>query len=66
MISASSESSSAGPAIGFYIACTVSDAPIEPAMRASATYNVFLLPGLAVVTSRPQLTLWLPHAIGLH
>jgi tripartite ATP-independent transporter DctM subunit len=52
--------------IGFYVACTVSDAPIEPAMRASVTYNAFLLLGLAVVTALPQLTLWLPHAIGLH
>ena len=52
--------------IGFYIACTVGDAPVEPAMRASVTYNVFLLAGLAVVAALPQITLWLPHAIGLH
>jgi C4-dicarboxylate transporter, DctM subunit len=52
--------------IGFYIACTVSDAPINPAMRASAIYNIFLLLGLAVVMLLPQLTLWLPHALGLH
>ena len=33
--------------IGFHIACTVSDAPMNPAMRASAIYNLFLLLGLA-------------------
>jgi tripartite ATP-independent transporter DctM subunit len=52
--------------IGFYIACTVGDAPVEPAMRASAVYNIFLLAGLIIVAAFPQLTLWLPHAIGLH
>ena len=52
--------------IGFYIACTVSDAPINPAMRASAIYNVFLLLGLIVVMLVPALTLWLPHTLGLH
>jgi C4-dicarboxylate transporter, DctM subunit len=52
--------------IGFYIACTVGDAPINPTMRASAIYNLFLLIGLAVVMMLPQVTLWLPHALGLH
>jgi C4-dicarboxylate transporter DctM subunit len=52
--------------IGFYIACTVSDAPVNPAMRASAIYNVFLLIGLVIVMLLPGLTLWLPHALGMH
>ncbi len=52
--------------IGFYIACTVSDAPINATMRASVAYNIFLLVGLAVVVMLPQITLWLPHALGLH
>jgi C4-dicarboxylate transporter, DctM subunit len=52
--------------IGFYIACTVSDAPINPAMRASMVYNIALLLGLLVVMLLPALTLWLPHALGLH
>jgi C4-dicarboxylate transporter DctM subunit len=52
--------------IGFYIACTVSDAPVNPAMRASAIYNVFLLIGLVIVVLVPGLTLWLPHALGMH
>jgi C4-dicarboxylate transporter DctM subunit len=51
--------------IGFYIACTVSDAPINPAMRASAVYNLALLLGLVVVMFVPGLTLWLPHAFGM-
>ena len=52
--------------IGFHIACTVSDAPMAPAMRASLFYNVFLLLGLALVIVFPPLTLFLPHAFGLH
>ncbi len=52
--------------IGFYIACTVSDAPTTPAMRASAIYNLFLIIGLAIVVLVPQLTLWLPHLFGLN
>ena len=52
--------------IGFYIACTVSDAPLTATMRASVTYNLFLLIGLAVVVLLPGVTLWLPHAVGLH
>ena len=52
--------------IGFYIACTVGDAPIVPTMRASLVYNLFLLVGLAVVVLLPQVTLWLPRLLGLH
>ena len=52
--------------IGFYIACTVGDAELTPAMRASAFYNLFLVIGLAIVVLLPQLTLWLPHLLGLH
>ena len=52
--------------IGFYIACTVGDAPMNPAMRASVTYNFCLLIGLAIVAMVPELTLWLPHLLGLH
>ena len=52
--------------IGFYIACTVSDAPTTPAMRASAIYNLFLIIGLAIVVLVPQLTLWLPRFFGLN
>ena len=51
--------------IGFHIACTISDAPMNPAMRASAFYNLFLVIGLAIVVVLPGLTLWLPHAVGL-
>jgi TRAP-type C4-dicarboxylate transport system permease large subunit len=51
--------------IGFYIACTIGEAPMTPAMRASAFYNIFLLLGLAVVLLVPQLTLFLPHMLGL-
>ena len=50
--------------IGFHIACTVSDAPMNPAMRASAVYNLFLLLGLAIVVLVPGLTLWLPGVLG--
>ena len=35
-------------------------------MRASALYNVFLVLSLAIVVMVPPLTLWLPHALGLH
>ena len=52
--------------IGFHVACTVSDAPMAPAMRASLFYNLFLLLGLALVIVFPPLTLFLPHAFGLH
>jgi tripartite ATP-independent transporter DctM subunit len=52
--------------IGFHIACTVSDAPMNAAMRASFSYNLFLLLGLAIVVLIPGLTLFLPHAFGLH
>ena len=52
--------------IGFYIACTVSNAPLTATMRASLIYNLFLLIGLAVVVLVPGVTLWLPHAVGLH
>jgi len=52
--------------IGFYIACTVGDAPMNPTMRASVTYNFCLLIGLAIVAAVPALTLWLPHLLGLH
>jgi C4-dicarboxylate transporter DctM subunit len=52
--------------IGFYIACTVADAPMNPTMRASVTYNFCLLVGLAIIAAVPELTLWLPNAFGLH
>ncbi len=51
--------------IGFYIACSVGDAPATPAMRASLSYNLCLLAGLAIVVLVPPLTLWLPHLLGL-
>ena len=52
--------------IGFYIACTVTGAPLTATMRASLVYNLFLVAGLAVVVLAPQVTLWLPHLLGLH
>ena len=39
---------------------------MNPAMRASVTYNFCLLIGLAIVAMVPELTLWLPHLLGLH
>jgi C4-dicarboxylate transporter DctM subunit len=51
--------------IGFYIACTVGEAPINATMRSSAYYNVFLILGVIVVILFPQITLWLPTLFGM-
>ncbi|HEY5366803.1 MAG TPA: TRAP transporter large permease subunit, partial [Casimicrobiaceae bacterium] len=51
--------------IGFYVSCAVGEAPVNAAMRPSFFYNVFLILGLCVVILCPQLTLWLPHLLGM-
>ncbi|MBB3458705.1 tripartite ATP-independent transporter DctM subunit [Rhizobium sp. BK313] len=52
--------------IGFYIACTVGEAPINATMRSSMYYNAFLLMGVVVVILFPQITTWLPSLFGMH
>jgi C4-dicarboxylate transporter DctM subunit len=52
--------------IGYYMACTLGDAPAGPTMRPSLVYNVFLIVGLIAAILLPQVTLWLPHTFGLH
>jgi TRAP-type C4-dicarboxylate transport system permease large subunit len=51
--------------IGYYIACAIGEAPVNPTMRPSLIYNLFLLAGLAVVIMFPQITVWLPHHFGM-
>ena len=38
----------------------------DPTMRPSLIYNVVLVLGLILVVMFPQITVWLPHLIGLH
>jgi TRAP-type C4-dicarboxylate transport system permease large subunit len=52
--------------IGFYIACTVGEAPINATMRSSMYYNAFLIIGVVVVILFPQITTWLPAVFGMH
>jgi tripartite ATP-independent transporter DctM subunit len=51
--------------IGFYIACTIGEAPVNKAMRASYYYNIFLILGVIVVILFPQITTWLPTVFGM-
>jgi len=51
--------------IGYYIACAIGEAPVNPTMRPSVIYNIFLLAGLAVVIMFPEITVWLPHHFGM-
>ena len=51
--------------IGYYVACTVGEAPVHHTMRPSFVYNAFLVAGLVVVVLFPGLTVWLPHRFGL-
>jgi tripartite ATP-independent transporter DctM subunit len=51
--------------IGFYIACTIGEAPVNKAMRSSYYYNIFLILGLVVVILFPQITTWLPTVFGM-
>jgi C4-dicarboxylate transporter DctM subunit len=52
--------------IGFYIACTVGEAPVNATMRSSMYYNAFLILGVVVVILFPQITTWLPTMFGMH
>ncbi len=52
--------------IGFYIACTVGEAPVNATMRSSMYYNAFLILGVVVVILFPQITTWLPTVFGMH
>jgi tripartite ATP-independent transporter DctM subunit len=51
--------------IGFYIACTIGEAPVNATMRSSMYYNAFLLAGVVVVILFPQITTWLPSMFGM-
>lgn len=52
--------------IGYYVACTIGEAPPNITMRPSAMYNVFLILGLAIAIAFPPITLFLPGLFGLH
>jgi len=52
--------------VGYYVACTVGEAPPNATMRPSVVYNVFLILGLAIAILFPQITLFLPHHFGMH
>ena len=51
--------------IGFYVACAIGEAPAAVTMRPSLIYTVFLLAGLVAAIVFPEVTLSLPHALGL-
>ena len=51
--------------IGLYQACALGDAPAGPTMRPALIYASFLLIGLVLAILLPQVTLWLPHLLGL-
>jgi C4-dicarboxylate transporter, DctM subunit len=52
--------------IGYFIACAIGEAPVNATMWPSLIYNVVLVLGLVLVILVPQITVWLPHLIGLH
>jgi len=51
--------------IGYYVACAIGEAPVNATMRPSGIYNIFLVLGLIVVILFPEITVWLPHRIGM-
>jgi C4-dicarboxylate transporter DctM subunit len=51
--------------IGYFIACAIGEAPVNATMRPTLIYNIFLVLGLIVVILFPQITLWLPHLLGM-
>jgi C4-dicarboxylate transporter, DctM subunit len=51
--------------IGYFIACAIGEAPVNATMRPSFIYNVVLVLGLVLVILLPQITVWLPHLMGL-
>ena len=52
--------------IGYFIACAIGEAPVNATMRPSFIYNIVLVLGLILVILFPQITVWLPHLVGLH
>ena len=52
--------------IGYFIACAIGEAPVNATMRPSLIYNVVLVLGLVLVILFPQITVWLPHLMGMH
>ncbi len=52
--------------IGYYVACAIGNAPVNATMRPSLTYMMFIVMGLMVVILFPQLTVWLPHRLGMN
>ena len=52
--------------IGYYISCAVGEAPVNATMKPSAIYNVILLVGFSIIILFPQITLILPHLLGMH
>ena len=56
------------PPVGvcYYVACAVGEASVSATMRPAAVYNVFLVLGVIVVIVFPQITVWLPHLLGMH
>jgi C4-dicarboxylate transporter DctM subunit len=52
--------------IGYYVACAIGNAPVNATMRPSLIYMTFIVLGLMVVILFPQLTVWLPHRLGMN
>jgi len=52
--------------IGYYVACAIGEAPVNATMRPSYIYNAVLVLGLILVVLLPQITVWLPHVMGLN
>jgi tripartite ATP-independent transporter DctM subunit len=55
------------PPVGlcYYVACAVGEASASTTMRPAFIYNAFLLLGVIVVIVFPQITVWLPHLLGM-
>lgn len=52
--------------IGYYVACAIGEAPVNPTMRPSLIYSAFLVLGLVVVVLFPRITTWVPALFGMH
>jgi C4-dicarboxylate transporter, DctM subunit len=52
--------------IGYYVACAIGEAPVNPTMRPSFIYSAFLVLGLVIVVLFPRITTWVPSLFGMH
>jgi C4-dicarboxylate transporter, DctM subunit len=52
--------------IGYYVACAIGEAPVNPTMRPTLIYSAFLVLGLVIVVLFPRITTWVPSLFGMH